>query len=87
MPTAIQVQAAVEVLAAAGWSVAPPVTAKLQLLSVGQVAQILDVHPDTARKISMSLAKTVRLPGGDIRVRVVDLERYLDEHPATPKTS
>ena len=87
MPTAIQVQAAVETLAAAGWSVVPPVTAKLQLLSVREVAQILGVHPDTARTIALSLAKTIRLPGGDIRVRVVDLERYLDEHPATPKTS
>lgn len=84
-PNTIQVQAALETLRQAGWRLVPPVANRLQLLSVRETAAILGVHDDTAGGISKELPGTVMLPGGDLRVRLTDLEDFLRSHPAVPK--
>lgn len=45
-------------------------------------AELLDVSPRTARDIMRGLPGSVMLPGGDLRCRAQELERWLDQHPA-----
>lgn len=83
-PSSIQVQAALEILAACGWTITPPVSPRIQLLTTRQVADIVSIHVDTARDLVASFPNSVRLPGGELRARVADLEHYLDTHPVRP---
>ncbi len=84
-PTRNQLLAALETLGAAGFSLTGPAVDRLSLLSVRKVSQLLEVGPDKARAIMRELPGSVMLPGGDLRARASDLDRYLDQHPATPK--
>lgn len=84
-PTRHQLLAALETLGAAGFSISAPSADRLALLSVRSVARLLEVGEDKARAVMRELPSTVMLPGGDLRARASDLERYLDEHPARPR--
>lgn len=80
MKSAFAIPAALEVLRAAGYELRPPDTEKLRLLTPKEVGQLLGVGIAKAREIALGLPSTVRLPGGDLRVTVPDLERWLDQH-------
>lgn len=86
-PSRVQVMAALETIAAAGFSISPPAADRLALLSVKRVAQLLEVGEDKARAIVRDLPGSVILPGGDVRARVADVERYLDSHPLVPSVN
>jgi excisionase family DNA binding protein len=73
--------AALETLAGAGFSIAPPAAERCRLLSVAQVAELLGVGQEKARSLAAEVPGSVRLPGGDIRVRLQELERWLERHP------
>lgn len=81
-PSRHQLVAAIETLSAAGFSVSGPAAERISLLSSSRVAQLLDVSMARARDIMRDLPGSVMLPGGDLRCRVQDLERWLDQHPA-----
>lgn len=80
MPTFLQVQAALQTLAEAGWTLTPPAQSRLQLCTVEDIATLLVVSPNTARSIARSLPHTVMLPGGDLRIRMTDVEEYVERH-------
>ena len=81
-PTRIQIQAAIETLAAAGWRLQAPAGERIRLLSVAQVADLLEVGENRAREIVRSLPGSVLLPGNDLRARAHEVESWLDGHPA-----
>ncbi len=81
-PSRVQVVAAIETLSAAGFSFSGPAAERISLLSSSRVAELLDVSMARARDIMRDLPGSVMLPGGDLRCRVQELERWLDRHPA-----
>lgn len=85
-PSRTQIVAAIETLGAAGFSFSGPASERLALLSSARVAQLLDVGPAKAREIIRALPGSVMLPGGDLRCRAAELERWVDEHPAEVKS-
>lgn len=82
-PSIIQVRAAAETLSAAGWTISGPASDRLRLLSPAGVADVLAVSVETARGIIKQVPGSVMLPGGDLRCRVVELERWISARPAT----
>lgn len=85
-PSRTQIVAAIEVLTTAGFSFSGPCAERIALLSSARVAELLDVGQARAREIMRSLPGSVMLPGGDMRCRVQELERWLDAHPAEVKS-
>lgn len=79
-PSTMQVAAAVETLMNAGWSLSPPVEERLRLLDPDQVAEAVGCGDKKAREIILSLPHSVRLPGGELRARPADLERWMKDH-------
>jgi len=77
-PTRTQIQAAIETLSSAGWTISGPSSERCVLLSPGRVAELLDVSVPTARRV-MEQVGALMLPGGDLRCRAANLERWLDE--------
>lgn len=73
--------AALRVLSAHGVVVQPPITQRIHLVSAVQLASLWDISERKAREIINSLPGSVRLGGGDLRGRLADLEKYLEEHP------
>jgi hypothetical protein len=66
---------------AAGFSFSGPASERISLLSSSRVARLLDVSLVRAREIMRELPGSVMLPGGDLRCRVQELERWLDQRP------
>jgi hypothetical protein len=83
-PSRTQVAAAVETLVAAGWKLNPPFEDRLRLLDPHQVSHLIDCGLPRAREIIAELPKSVRLPGGEVRARICDLERWMDQHALNP---
>jgi hypothetical protein len=85
-PSRTQIAAACETLISAGWRMSPPAEDRLRLLDPRQVADLVGVGLPRAREIIRSLPTPVRLPGGELRARVFDLERWIEAHasPAVP---
>jgi hypothetical protein len=80
--TSFAIPAALEVLREAGWQLTPPTTERLRLLTPHDVSDLLSVGVAKAREITISLPNTVRLPGGDLRATVADVEQWIEEHRA-----
>lgn len=80
MKSAFAIPAALEVLRQAGFELRPPETEKLRLLKPNDVGQLIGVGVAKAREIAIGLPNTVRLPGGDLRVTVSDLESWIAQH-------
>lgn len=79
-PSQLQVSAAVETLLAAGWTIQPPAHERLRLLCPQEVADLVGCGLARAREIIASLPSSARIPGGELRARPADLERWIDEH-------
>lgn len=79
-PSRTQVAAAVETLVSAGWRLAPPAEDRLRLLDPRQVADLVGCGLPRAREIILSLPSPIRLPGGELRARIGDLDRWIDQH-------
>lgn len=82
-PTATQIAAAVETLLGAGWHITPPASQRLQLLTPRQVADLVGCGLPRAREIITGLPNSVRIPGGELRATVPDLEAWMDSHRIT----
>lgn len=80
MKSAFAIPAALEVLRQAGFELRPPDSEKLRLLKPSEVAQLLGLSVVKSREIALGLPHTVRLPGGDIRITVADLEAWVEQH-------
>lgn len=76
-----QIADALRVLADAGLQIHVPGAKRLELVSVGQLRSMWGIGERKARDIITSLPGSVRLAGNDLRARVSDLERYLEQHP------
>ena len=77
-PSSIAVQAALQTLAAAGFTIQPPASARSQTVSPDELATLLRVNAATARRImGEHFARLIRLPGGDLRVYLSDVEEFL----------
>jgi hypothetical protein len=81
-PTSTQVRAAMETLAAAGFSMTGPATARLQLVGAQELARLMDWSPAKARSAMQDAEhfRAIRLPGGDLRVRLTEVEAFVDRH-------
>lgn len=79
-PSRTQVAAAVETLLASGWHITPPAAERLQLLTPHQVGELVGCGLPRAREIITSLPGSVRIPGGELRARIADLETWISSH-------
>lgn len=79
-PSPIQVTAALETLRAAGWSLTPPVSERVRLMTPDDVATAIGCGLAKARDIIRALPRSVRLPGDDLRARPDELDAWLDAH-------
>jgi hypothetical protein len=81
-PTSTQVRAALETLAAAGFSISGPATARVQLIGAQELARLMDWSPAKARSVMQEAEhfRAIRLPGGDLRVRLAEVEAFIDRH-------
>lgn len=78
-PSRTQIMAALETLGAAGYSLQPPASERVRLLSAAQVQELLGCGEHRARDI-MREAGAVMLPGGDLRVRLQALDAWIARH-------
>lgn len=79
-PSRTQVAAAVETLLASGWQITPPASERLQLLTPRQVADLVGCGLPRAREIITALPGSIRIPGGELRARIGDLESWMERH-------
>jgi hypothetical protein len=86
-PSRTQIAAAVETLVSAGWRMSPPAEDRLRLLDPRQVADLVGVGLPRAREIITSIPTSIRLPGGELRARIPDLERWIDQHAMSAPTT
>jgi hypothetical protein len=82
-PSRTQVAAAVETLLASGWQITPPASERLQLLTPRQVADLVGCGLPRAREIITALPGSLRIPGGELRARIPDLESWMEQHRIT----
>jgi hypothetical protein len=82
-PSRTQVAAAVETLLLSGWQITPPAEERLQLLTPRQVADLVGCGLPRAREIITSMPGSVRLPGGELRARILDMEEWITRHRIT----
>lgn len=80
----LAIAAAVETLQRAGWTLSAPELERMRMIPIPTVADLLGVGETTARGIVRSLPGTVRLPGGELRARASDLERWIEERRIKP---
>jgi hypothetical protein len=81
-PTSTQVRAALETLQAAGFCVSAPASARVQLVGAQELARLMDWSPAKARSVMQEAEhfRAIRLPGGDLRVRLAEVEAFIDRH-------
>jgi hypothetical protein len=81
-PSSTQVRAALETLAAAGFSLTGPATARLQLIGAQELARLMDWSAAKARSVMQEAEhfRAIRLPGGDLRVRLTEVEAFIERH-------
>lgn len=82
-PSRTQVAAAVETLLASGWQITAPASERLQLLTPRQVADLVGCGLPRAREIIMAMPGSLRIPGGELRARIADLELWIAKHQIT----
>ena len=81
-PTSTQVRAALETLQAAGFCVQAPAAARLQLVGVREFAGLMGWGEAKARAAMADAEhfRAVRLPGGDLRIRLAEVEAFIERH-------
>lgn len=85
LPSRTQVMAAVETLTAAGFRIVGPAVERMRLLSVADIQEVLGVGEGKAREILRAMPGAVMLPGGDLRVSAVEVEKWIEAR-ALPKS-
>jgi hypothetical protein len=77
-PDPLAVRAAIDTLMAAGFSLQAPAHHRLQLVSLERFAEMAGwKDTDTARRAVLAyFPRRVRLPGGDLRVYLRDVEAF-----------
>ena len=79
-PSPIQITAALETLRSAGWTISPPASERVRLMTPDDVASAVGCGLAKAREIIRQLPRSVRLPGDDLRARPQDLEAWIAAH-------
>lgn len=72
--------AAIKTLTEHGLVIQPPAQQRLRLVSTAELAELWNISHAKAREIIHSLPNSVRIGGGDLRARPLDLEKYMEEH-------
>lgn len=82
LPTSTQVRAALETLQAAGFAVSAPAAHRVQLVGAQELARLMDWSPAKARAVMADAEhfRAIRLPGGDLRVRLAEVEAFIERH-------